>query len=104
LNPVDAPALDGQPIELDAPPIQTGSRLIEAATAARELAEERLAVEQNRLDGGLQTNFFVVRAQRDLATARDTELRAILDHQKALVDLERAQRTSLSQAGISIVR
>ena len=104
LNPVDAPTLDGQPIEFDAPATQTGSRRIEAATAARKLAEELLAVEQSRLDAGLQTNFFVVQAQRDLATARDRELRAILDHQKALVDLERAQRTSLSQAGISIAR
>ena len=52
----------------------------------------------------MSTNFFVVQAQRDLATAQDTELRAILDQQKALVELDRVQRTSLSQAGISIVQ
>ena len=103
LNPVDSPQLDVQPTQPTAA-VPGISRRIEAATAARELAEERLAIEQSRFAGGLQTNFFVVQAQRDLATAKDTELRAILDHQKALVEFERVQRTSLSQPLISIVR
>ena len=104
LNPVDSPQLDVQPTQPTAAAVPGISRRIEAATAARELAEERLAIEQSRFAGGLQTNFFVVQAQRDLATAKDTELRAILDHQKALVEFERVQRTSLSQPLISIVR
>ena len=103
LNPVDSPQLDVQPTQPTAA-VPGISRRIEAATEARELAEERLAIEQSRFAGGLQTNFFVVQAQRDLATAKDTELRAILDHQKALVEFERVQRTSLSQPLISIVR
>lgn len=84
--------------------IQGVARRIEASTAARELAAEQLAAEQSKFAAGLQTNFFVVQAQRDLATAQDTELRAILDQQKALVEFDRVQRTSLSQAGISIVQ
>ena len=104
LNPVDSPQLDVQPTQPTAAAVPGISRRIEAATEARELAEERLAIEQSRFAAGLQTNFFVVQAQRDLATAKDTELRAILDHQKALVEFERAQRTSLSQPLISIVR
>ena len=104
LNPVDSPQLDVQPTQPTAAAVPGISRRIEAATAARELAEERLAIEQSKFVGDLQTNFFVVQAQRDLATAKDTELRAILDHQKALVEFERVQRTSLSQPLISIVR
>ena len=84
--------------------IQGIARRIEASIAARELAEEQLAAEQSKFGAGISTNFFVVQAQRDLATAQDTELRAILDQQKALVELDRVQRTSLSQAGISIVQ
>ena len=76
---------------------------IDAATAARELAEEQLAAEESKFEVGMSTNFFVVQAQRDLSTAQDTELRAILDYQKALIEFERVQRTSLSQAGISVV-
>ena len=84
--------------------IQGIARRIEASIAARELAEEQLAAEQSKFGAGMSTNFFVVQAQRDLATAQDTELRAILDQQKALVEFDRVQRTSLSQAGISIVQ
>ena len=84
--------------------IQGITRRIEASIAARELAEEQLAAEQSKFGAGMSTNFFVVQAQRDLVTAQDTELRAILDQQKALVELDRVQRTSLSQAGISIVQ
>ncbi|HJN45794.1 MAG: hypothetical protein CL477_06050 [Acidobacteria bacterium] len=84
--------------------VQAIERRIEAAIAARELAQEQMAAEQSRFEAGLSTQFFVVQAQRDLATAQDTELRAILDQQKALVELDRVQRTSLSGAGISIVQ
>lgn len=84
--------------------IEAIERRIEAAIAARELAQEQLDAEQSRFDAGLTTNFFVVQAQRDLSTAQDTELRAILDQQKALVELDRVQRTSLSNAGISIIQ
>ena len=76
---------------------------IDAATAARELREQQLAVEESRFDVGLVTAFFVVQAQEDLAAAQETELRAILDYQLALIDFERVQRTSLGGAGISIV-
>ncbi len=84
--------------------IRAIARRIEAAIAARELAEEQLAAEQSRFEAGLSTNFFVVQAQRDLSTAQDAELRAILDQQKALIELDRVQRTSLSQAGIQIIQ
>ncbi len=76
---------------------------IEAASAARELAEEQLRAEESRFEVGLSTNFFVVQAQRDLATAQDNELRAILDFQLALIEFERAQRSSLGAAGITVI-
>ncbi len=76
---------------------------IDASIAARELAEEQLRAEESKFDVGQSTNYFVVQAQRDLSTARDTELRAILDYQKALIEFERVQRTSLTRAGIAIV-
>ena len=76
---------------------------IEAARLARELAEEQLAAEESKFEVGTSTNFFIVQAQRDLATARDTELRAILDYQNAVIEFERVQQTSLAGAGISII-
>ena len=83
--------------------IESVQERTEAARAARELAEQQLVAEQSKFEVGLSTNFFVVQAQRDLAAARDTELRAVLDYQNAVIEFERVQRTSLSRAGISIV-
>ena len=83
--------------------IDSIQKRIEAAAAARALADEQLAAEESKFEVGQSTNFFVVQAQRDLATAQDTELRAILDYQNALIEFERAQQTSLTRAGISIV-
>jgi len=78
-------------------------RRIDAATAARDLAEQQLEAEEAKFEVGTTTSFFVVQAQRDLATAQDSELRATLDYQKALIEFERSQETSLSGAGISLV-
>ena len=83
--------------------IESIQKWIEAARTARELAEEQLAAEESKFEVGMSTNFFVVQAQRDLATAQDSELRAILDYQQAVVEFERVQQTSISRAGISIV-
>ncbi len=76
---------------------------IEAATASRELAEEQLQAEESKFEVGLSTNFFVLQSQRDLATAQDAELRAILDYQRALIEFERTQRAFLGGAGIALV-
>jgi outer membrane protein TolC len=63
----------------------------QAATVSRGLAEKRLDAETSKFEVGMSTNFFVVQAQRDLADAQNTELRALLDYRKALVDFQRAQ-------------
>jgi len=71
----------------------------DAAMVARQLAETRLQAEQSRFEVGLSTNFFVVQAQRDLATAQSSELRALLDYRRALVDFERAQEAPGARGG-----
>jgi outer membrane protein TolC len=76
---------------------------IEAAIAARELAEEQLRAEESKFEVGLSTNFLVLQMQRELAFAQDIELRAIFDYQRALIEFDRTQRTSLGAAGITVV-
>ncbi|HEU5259529.1 MAG TPA: TolC family protein [Vicinamibacterales bacterium] len=79
--------------------VQSGLTRYQAATVARDLAQQRLDAEQSRFEVGLSTNFLVVQAQRDLATAQNTELRALLDYRKALVDYERLQETPAARGG-----
>ena len=71
--------------------IRSAEESIQAAVVARELARKRVDAEQARRDAGLSTTFVVLQAQRDLATAETSELRARLDYQTALTDFERAQ-------------
>jgi len=71
--------------------VRSAGESVQAAGVARELARKRLDAEQARRDAGLSTTFVVLQAQRDLATAETSELRARLDYQTALADFERAQ-------------
>jgi outer membrane protein TolC len=71
--------------------VTTNSKLVESTRAARVLQEQRLDAEQKKLAAGTSTNFLVFQAQRDLAQARNDELNAILNYNRALVDLETVQ-------------
>jgi outer membrane protein TolC len=71
--------------------VESSLKRFEAAMAAKELSETRLRAEENRFEVGLSTNFFVVQAQRDLQTSQNSELRALLDYRRALVEYERVQ-------------
>jgi outer membrane protein len=82
--------------------VESNLKRYEAAQVARELAQTRLQAEQSRFEVGLSTNFFVVQAQRDLATAQNTELRALLDYRKAQVDFDRSQQAPLNRGSAVI--
>ena len=79
--------------------VQSNLKRVEAATAARELALKRLEAEQSKFEVGMTTNFFVVQAQRDLRDAQNTELRALADYRKSLVNFERAQQAPAGGGG-----
>ena len=75
---------------------------VQAAAASRELSERRLEAAQSKFEVGMATNFEVVQAQRDLADARTSELRNILNYRKALVDFQRSQLAGTSRSVTSI--
>ncbi len=83
--------------------VESNQKRVDAARAARQLAQRRLEAETSKFEVGLSTNFFVVQAQRDLVQAENIELRTRLDYQKSIVDFDRVQETSLGSAGISVV-
>jgi outer membrane protein TolC len=79
--------------------VQSNLKRVDAARAARELAQQQLEAEQSKFEVGMSTNFFVVQAQRDLADAENVELRALADYRKSLVTFERAQEAPANGAG-----
>ncbi|HJY85214.1 MAG TPA: TolC family protein [Candidatus Acidoferrales bacterium] len=75
---------------------------VEAATKARILQEQTLDAEQKKFQLGASTIFFVIQAQRDLATAQDAEIRALVDLLKSKIDFERALGRTLEVNRITI--
>jgi HAE1 family hydrophobic/amphiphilic exporter-1 len=85
--------------------VMTNQKRVESTRASRELQEKKLEAEQKKFAAGMQTTFFVLQAQRDLAQARDLELSAILDYTRSLVDFETVQQAPTfggSGGGITI--
>jgi outer membrane protein len=83
--------------------VENNVERVQAAKLASELAQRQLEAEQSKFEVGMQTNYFVVQAQRDLATAQNNELQAVLAYRRSLVELERLQQTSLANENITIL-
>lgn len=79
--------------------VQTNQKRVETTRAARTFAERRLEAEQRKFAAGTSTSFIVFQAQRDLAQARNNELKAILDYNQSVVDLETVQEVPLAGGG-----
>jgi len=81
---------------------ETNAKRVQAYKVARELAEQKLAGEEEKLKVGLSTNYMVLQYQRDLSTARSTELKAVVDYNVSLADLDRALGTSLKNKNMTV--
>lgn len=68
--------------------VNTNAKRADATKAARQLAERRLESEEKKFAAGLSTSFLVFQAQRDLAQARNAELRATLDYNTSVVEFD----------------
>jgi outer membrane protein TolC len=75
--------------------VETSLRRVEATGKARELAQRRYVAEQKRMSVGLSTTFQLFQAQRDLSSAQASEVTAIIDYNRALVNLQAVQSVPL---------
>jgi outer membrane protein len=89
-----------QTVEVDvrnaAQNVETSRRRVLSAREARQNAELQLAGEQRLYAVGRSTTFLLFQRENELANARNQELRAETDYNKALADLQRATSTTLS--------
>ena len=83
--------------------VESGFKRVASSQAARRLAAERLDAEEKKFAAGMSTNFFVTQAQRDLAEAEVSELRAIADYRKSVINYQRVQEAGLSGSGAAVV-
>lgn len=91
--------LQEQSIEVEvrnsAQAVETARRRVLTARAARENAELQLSGEQRLYQVGRSTTFLLFQRENALANARNAELRAETDYNKAIADLQRATSTTL---------
>lgn len=74
----------------------------EAAHANLKLQQELLDGEQKKFTLGESTSFNVIQQQRDLATAKSTELSALVSWQSARINLDAITGTLIDASGITL--
>jgi HAE1 family hydrophobic/amphiphilic exporter-1 len=98
--------LQDQTIEVDvrnaAQAVETSRRRVLAARDARANAEMQLEGEQRLYQVGRSTTFLLFQRENALTNARNAELRAETDYNKALADLQRATSTTLRANNILV--
>jgi HAE1 family hydrophobic/amphiphilic exporter-1 len=75
--------------------VETARRRVLSARQARENAELQLTGEQRLYQVGRSTTFLLFQRENQLVNARNQELRAETDYNKALAELQRATSTTL---------
>jgi outer membrane protein TolC len=96
-----------QLIEVDvrnaAQAMETARLRVLAAREARASAELQLEGEQRLYQVGRSTTFILFQRENALTNARNAELRAETDYNKALADLQRATSTTLRANNVSVI-
>ncbi len=95
-----------QAVEVDvrnsAQAVETARRRVLAAREARVNAELQLEGEQRLYQVGRSTTFLLFQRQNALTNARNAELRAETDYNKALADLQRATSSTLRANNVTV--
>jgi outer membrane protein TolC len=82
--------------------VDSNYRSLLSAKQARELAEKKLNIEQEKLGAGRTTNFQFVSFQRDLQTAQLNELSAMTTYLNSLTSLDDTLGTTLATWKIDV--
>ena len=83
--------------------VETNYQRALAYKAARELAEKKLEAEQEKFKVGLSTNYLVLQYQRDLANAQTMELKALIDYNVSLANLDRVMGTGREKRNVTVI-
>lgn len=75
--------------------VQTNTKRVDATRSSRVLAERRLEAEEKKYQAGMTSSFFVLQAQRDLNIARNSELLALVEYAKSVVNYAAVQQSPL---------
>jgi outer membrane protein TolC len=80
--------------------LMQGKAQVEAAHKAATLAREIWEGEKDKLEAGASTSYQVILRERDLTTAQQAEVAAMVSYAKAMVEMDRARGATLERNGI----
>jgi outer membrane protein TolC len=82
--------------------VQTTLKRVKSAQVNVRLQKEKLSAEQKKFQNGMSTSFQVLQFQTDLFQAESRENLAMVDYNKAQVELERVQGTLLEARRVAM--
>lgn len=82
--------------------VETARQRVLTARRARENAEIQLDGERKLFDSGRSTTFLLFQRENALTNARNSEIRAETDYNKAVADLQRATSTTFEMNNIQV--
>ncbi|NOT48011.1 MAG: TolC family protein, partial [Acidobacteria bacterium] len=82
--------------------LETTRQRVLTARRARENAEKQLDGEKQLFDAGRSTTFLLFQRENTLTAARNAEIRAETDYNKALADLQKATSTTFESNNITV--
>lgn len=82
--------------------VESARQRIFTARRARENAEKQLEGERKLFDAGRSTAFLLFQRENTLTNARNSEIRAETDYNKALADLQRSTSTTFTANGVQV--
>ena len=81
--------------------VRTGYEKVQATREARDYAREALEAEQRKLESGKSTSFVVLQLQRDLTSARNDAVQALMDYNRQLAALALAEGAMLERHDVA---
>ena len=82
--------------------LQTDMKRINATTAAKKLAKEKLKAEEKKFEVGLSTSFNILEFQEDLAEAQSNEIKAIIDFKKSKTRFRKSIASTLNHHDVQL--
>ncbi len=83
--------------------IETNYLRTQAYKAARELAQQKLEAELEKLKVGMSINYLVLQFQRDLANAQTLELKALIDYKVSLASLDKVMGLGRERQNVNVI-
>jgi outer membrane protein TolC len=83
--------------------VETNFLRTQAYKAARELAQQKVEAELEKLKVGMSINYLVLQFQRDLANAQTLELKALIDYKISLANLDKIMGIGRERQNVNVI-